>query len=429
MRFFFPIIAIALGGLLAILPQHVRAATIPTTLTYSHEHHLFTINLRDEPQWRQPQRMWYYRGKRAVPPAELLTCGKNEVPLPEGWTSEKGVGWDDDAIVTTIQEKIGRKFERDAGTVTIRRQSGAIVFDGHGLTGRSIRLSEVATLTRAALEQGIQNIILPVTITQPNITVTDPELQKAGIREVVMIGESDFLGSPVNRRFNIGVGVRRFSGHLIPQDSVFSFDQVLGPVNAATGYRKELVIQGKKTVPDYGGGLCQVSSTAYRGPWEYGLPILQRKNHSYAVSYYGPQGTDATVYPPSADMKFLNDTPGALLIQSFVEGTKVFFIYYGTHDDRSSEVFGPFVWDFQRASKDILTVQTTDIPPGQRERISERHDGMKVLWYRRLSLPGIPATIESVFSSYETRQMAYQVGVAPEDIHTATGAALSVSPN
>ena len=117
---------------------------------------------------------------------------------------------------------------------------------------------------------------------------------------------------------------------------------------------------GEHTLPEYGGGLCQVSTTAYRGVWEYGFPITGRRNHSFAVSYYAPHGTDATIYPPHTDMKFLNDSPGALLLQTYHENDRAYFIYYGTKDDRTAEVIGPYTWDFRPPPPDRTDYTTED---------------------------------------------------------------------
>lgn len=73
---------------------------------------------------------------------------------------------------------------------------------------------------------------------------------------------------------------------------------------------------------------------------------LREKNHSYAVSYYSPQGTDATIYPGVVDFKFKNDTPNHLLINSYTEGTKLHFDFYGTKDSREIEIDGPYQYDF-----------------------------------------------------------------------------------
>jgi vancomycin resistance protein YoaR len=246
--------------------------------------------------------------------------------------------------------------------------------------------------------------------TQPTVTVTDPELRAAGIKEIVTIGESEFSNSPANRRHNIATGLAKFNGHLIPKDTVFSFDETLGPVDGSTGYLKELVIKGDQTVPDYGGGLCQVSSTAYRGVWEYGFPITQRRNHSYSVNHYAPYGTDATVYPPNVDIKFKNDSPGALLMQTYAKGDLAFFVYYGTHDARESDVLGPYVWDRVPPPPD-RTEYTTDLAPGEKKKVGERVPGLKAAWYRIVKSPDGTEKMEPVFSNYQARPLYYLVGV------------------
>lgn len=412
-----------------LVPLGVFAA--PSSITFSYDHHLFTVAVLSHPEWRQQTEHWYYEGIEAMPPSRFLTCGKDTV-TEEGWTKESLVDWDEAAITATLDKEVAAKLDRPAGTVTIRRSaSGTIAFEGQGLPGRAVDLPLAASLTKTALENDVASIVLPVTIIDPVMNVEDPELKAIGIRDVVAVGESVFAKSPVNRRHNIAVGVARFNGHLIPKGSVFSFDETLGPVNERTGYQKELVIQGDTTLPDYGGGLCQVSTTAFRGPWEYGLPIVQRKNHSYAVSYYSPQGTDATVYPPNIDMKFLNDTKGALLMQTFTDDSdRAFFIYYGTRDERHAEIFGPYITDRKEAPHEEKIVYTTEIPLGEKRKAGERHDGMKAVWYRRIALAGTGSRLERLFSSYEARPLTWQIGVTPAEMEELTpGAASTEEPS
>ncbi len=418
---------LALLGAFAV-PSIASAA--PTALTYTYDHHIFTLYPASYPEWRQARTQWYYQGVAAVPPARLLTCGKEGLADAPGWTRSSVTDWDEQAIARTIQKSIAAAFDRPAGNVRIRRNgSGSVVFEGRGLPGRSVDLAVAAQLTAAALEDDVRSITLPVKKVEPALTVEDPELQAMGIREVVTVGESVYAGSPKNRRHNIANGVNKFNGHIIPQGTVFSFNEVLGPVNAATGYLKELVIQGPQTIPDFGGGLCQVSTTAYRGPWEYGMPIVQRKNHSFAVQYYSPQGTDATIYPPSVDIKFRNDTPGALLIQSFTdEKDRAYFIYYGTKDGRAGEVFGPFITDRVAAPKEEKIEYSIEVAPGERKKVGDRHDGLKAMWYRSVQRPGTGATMESFFSSYEARPLYTLIGVAAGDNRLPTETDLSDEP-
>jgi vancomycin resistance protein YoaR len=162
-----------------------------------------------------------------------------------------------------------------------------------------------------------------------------------GVTSLIGEGRSNFRGSPKNRIFNIKVATERFNGVLIKPDEEFSFVEVLGEVDGDHGYLPELVIKKDKTEPEFGGGICQVSTTAFRAALNSGLEITARRNHAYPVQYYNPQGMDATVYVPKPDLRFKNNTPGYILIQTKIEGTELIFDFYGTSDERKVNLIGP----------------------------------------------------------------------------------------
>jgi vancomycin resistance protein YoaR len=166
-------------------------------------------------------------------------------------------------------------------------------------------------------------------------------IEELGVSDLIGQGRSNFRGSPKNRIFNINVATKRFDGVLIKPGEEFSFVNILGEVDGDHGYRPELVIKKDKTEPEFGGGICQVSTTAYRAALNSGLEITARRNHAYPVQYYNPQGMDATVYVPRPDLKFLNNTPKYILIQTRIEGTELIFDFYGTNDGRTVEITGP----------------------------------------------------------------------------------------
>lgn len=176
-------------------------------------------------------------------------------------------------------------------------------------------------------------------------TITGDSINNLGINYLLGKGETSFAGSPRARVHNINIGSDKYNGILIEPGEIFSFNENLGPVTAAEGYLPELVIKRGKTIPEYGGGLCQVSTTMFRAVMYAGLQIIDRYNHSYAVSYYGTPGFDATIYPPNPDLKFKNNTQGTILIQSRVEGTKLIFEIYGKDDGRRVEIDGPHTYD------------------------------------------------------------------------------------
>lgn len=117
----------------------------------------------------------------------------------------------------------------------------------------------------AILAQGLLNpptdkkIQLKTDKTKPKIT-TDT-IDNFGITSLLSKGVSNFSGSPANRIHNIKVGAAKFNGVLLKSGDEFSFDNILGEVGPEQGYEPELVILKDKTAPEYGGGLCQVSTT------------------------------------------------------------------------------------------------------------------------------------------------------------------------
>ena len=195
-----------------------------------------------------------------------------------------------------------------------------------------------------------------------------------GIKEISGQAETSFAGSPVNRRFNIKHGAGILNGVLVPPGAVFSTLTALGEVDREHGWRSELVIKKDKTIPEFGGGLCQVSTTLFRSVLDAGLPVLERQNHSYRVRYYEPAGMDATIYSPKPDFKFLNDTGHYLLIQSRVVGDNLTFELWGTKDGRLVELSKPKIFNIVPPPAKKL-IETADLPVGKKKCVEIAHAG------------------------------------------------------
>ncbi|MCL5667042.1 MAG: VanW family protein [Patescibacteria group bacterium] len=210
--------------------------------------------------------------------------------------------------------------------------------------GQSLDAYQTALNAAQALSNGQYSVTMEVNQTFPQASLA--QTNGLGINSLIAHGESNFKGSPKNRVHNIEVGVEKMKGIIIAPGDTFSFNRYLGPVDGQHGFLPELVIKSNGTVPEFGGGLCQVSSTTFRAAMDGGLPIVERRNHAYAVSYYSPQGTDATIYPGVVDLKFTNDTPGSILIWPyFKDKNTLVFDFYGTKDSRQVTLEKPVQWD------------------------------------------------------------------------------------
>jgi vancomycin resistance protein YoaR len=270
--------------------------------------------------------------------------------------------------------------------VEIRVENDEIVFDGNPKGGFKIDEKKLILLLNEAILRNKKNVRVPAErIFAP--VIVDPNLAKRGIKKIIAVGESNFRGSSSARRQNIIAAKELFNGRIIKKGNSFSFNKLLGDISEEKGFVRELVIKGNETEKELGGGVCQVSTTVFRAAFSGGLPIISRRNHSYAVPYYKPFGLDAAIYLGSLDFRFRNNTPGDILIQSFVEKDNLFFIFYGTDDGRKTVLNGPFISDYKKAP-DAIVYETEDLPPGEISRISGAHDGFTAEWVRKIEKNG-----------------------------------------
>lgn len=211
-----------------------------------------------------------------------------------------------------------------------------------GSKGKIVDGVKTSLAIRAALAAGKTSAAVSMKEYRPGV-FSAADFKKLTFPHLLGRGESSFAGSPRNRIHNIRVAVARYNGLIIQPGEEFSFNSYLGTVDAANGYLPELVIKDNVTTPEYGGGICQVSTTAFRGAMYAGLDITARRNHSYPVAYYGTPGFDATVYQPAPDVRFVNDTGKPVHLRTSTVGTKVIFDFWGTSDGRVVKINGPFV--------------------------------------------------------------------------------------
>lgn len=309
-------------------------------------------------------------------------------------------------IAEYLQENVSPIINQEVNHVTISKdENGYVVFDGFAQEGTELNIAESTELIVEAIKNNVHYVTLKVDNTAPIVTVTDEELQKMGIQELVSVGRSDFAGSSYNRIHNVMTGASKFNGYIVPQGEVFSFTGQLGPINASTGYVKELVILGNKVLPDYGGGLCQVSSTAYRAAMVGGLEIVERHNHSYAVGYYEPYGSDATIYVGHKDFKFKNTTEGAILIQTRRGGhnnQELFFNYYGTKPKRQVQIFGPLTTNYRSPPATKVTYDNSK-PEGYSQTVSHRVTGFDAQFFRTVTENGDELYEDVFYSPYQAR--------------------------
>jgi vancomycin resistance protein YoaR len=311
-----------------------------------------------------------------------LKAGFNTFTMSENdlWDMVQAVPDSQGKLTASLDETKLRIFLQGlASTVNQELQNPVLVIKNN----RAVTFVPPQNEVRLLINESVQKIEAAATSDQREVELITSEkapsgdlasTNNLGINALVARGTSNFAGSPPNRRHNIKVGLARFDGIIVAPGETFSFDQALGPVNASAGYLPELVIKGDSTVPEFGGGLCQISTTAFRAILNGGYPVKERVNHSYRVVYYEPAGSDATIYPPNPDLKFTNDTPGAILMHTYQKGDNAYFDFYGTSMPRKVVLDGPHILKTTGYPAPVY-VETSSLAPGVIKQIDRAHQG------------------------------------------------------
>ncbi len=252
---------------------------------------------------------------------------------------------------------------------------------------------------------------IPIRVLKPKAT-TD-EVNSLGIKELVATGTSLFQGSVVNRIHNIKISSERLNGILIAPGETFSFLKAVGDISVLTGYKQAYVIENGRTVLGDGGGVCQVSTTLFRTALNAGLPITERHQHSYRVSYYeqdGLPGVDASIFMPGVDLQFKNNTQHHLLIQTNLDLStqRLTFDLYGTRDGRLVIVSKPVVTNRTPAPPDAYQ-DDPSLPKGIVKQIERSIPGARATLTRTVLNDG-KETSDTFVSNYQPWQAIYLRG-------------------
>lgn len=154
------------------------------------------------------------------------------------------------------------------------------------------------------------------------------KLQALGINEVVAEFSTPLTNEPL-RTENLVTGAAKVNGALVGPGETFSLSEMLGPITAAAGFNDAWVIVDGEHVKGTGGGLSQLSTTAFNAAYLAGFEDVEHTPHSEWFARY-PEGREATLYSGSIDMKFKNTTPYGALLQSWLEGGRLHVAVWST---------------------------------------------------------------------------------------------------
>ncbi|MFA5711566.1 VanW family protein [Mycolicibacterium sp.] len=144
-------------------------------------------------------------------------------------------------------------------------------------------------------------------------TFTFAELEALGPIEV--IGEFETSGFSGDSGRNIRRAAQQIDGIVVRPGETFSLNDATNPRTLAAGYVEAGIIQNGRPARGVGGGVSQLATTLYNASYFAGMEDIEHHEHSYYISRY-PAGREATVFGDVLDVKFRNDGPTSVQIQT-----------------------------------------------------------------------------------------------------------------
>ena len=303
---------------------------------------------------------------------------------------------------------VAEKVNQDPQDVRIAWNGGKVAVNSPGRPGVAVDTVKFGDAFVKALARADRTVDLPVVVKQPD-GAGDPS--RLGIKEKIAEASTSFAGSIPERAHNIQLGAQRTNGKVVPPGGIFSMNDTVGDVSQETGYQLGFAIIGADTVPDFGGGICQVVTTVFKAAFASGFPVVERTNHLYRIDHYVPVlGVEATIFQPGVDMKFKNDTDQYILIEAQTDAENVRVTIYGTRPNREVSIEEPIITNVVPTDRTWRRQQSPALAKGTQVITEAAEDGMDVTVYRSIKVGGKEVRRDRLVSRYRPAHNVLMVG-------------------
>ena len=371
-----------LAGLPALAPQTITLRTRPlrplvADSGIAETQQQLSVLLRAPVTLTAGERQWSWTAEEIGALVQLA-----HVPRADGQEQRIVASLDGQKLERWLED---RAAEIDAAPVEPRLRFTAnglrIIQEGHN--GARLEVAQALDLLETALWQEPHTIALPVTVLQPQAR---PEtFASLGVVELVAQGKSSFQDSAPYRVQNIQAGARQMDGVLIAPGAEFSFNQTVGAIDESNGFTEGYAIIDGRTQLEWGGGICQVSTTIFRAAFWAGVPLTERNQHSFRIRWYEvfePIGMDAAIFtgPGGYDLRFVNDTGAWLLMETVADtANEVLTVsLYGTRPEREVIQIPATVTNEIPAPTEPRYVNDPALPEGTIKQTDTARGGMDV---------------------------------------------------
>ncbi len=158
------------------------------------------------------------------------------------------------------------------------------------------------------------------------------------INGIISTYTNNYYNDDTGRINNMKLAIEHINGTLLMPGEEFSYNNTIGETSEKRGYKEAHIYVGDKIETEYGGGVCQVSTSLYRAAMRANLKSTRRYNHTMMVSYSKPS-LDATVYEGNIDYRFINTYNSPIYIEGYMDNNAITFNIYGNKESMKGKTY------------------------------------------------------------------------------------------
>lgn len=305
--------------------------------------------------------------------------------------AETSVDFDRPALSVYLQNRFRPDVNRMPVNARVQFYNGALSATSNAQDGKTLKGPEFANLLADSFIGNHERVDIPVVTTSAK--VREDNLDTLGIKERICRVDSNFTSDiGTDRGHNVTVGINLINNIIVAPGDDFSFNDAVGSIEANPEFRGGTGIVAGVIQDEFGGGICQVTTTAFRAAVMGGFPVTEWYPHTYRLTGYerdgwGP-GFDASILQPDwqpaedwADFRFTNNTENFILVSSWASDGIHIIEVWGTNPGWDVQISETSTWDAE-PNEDNAWVVDFELPAGSTFPSAYPVDGLNVSFNR-----------------------------------------------
>ncbi len=221
-----------------------------------------------------------------------------------------------DMVLNAYAEQ-GERPAKDAAYTVDNSLATPVVYSAEQ-TGIQIDRESLRTTVRETLLSGAgAEIKVPCQTIAPAVTLAVIHSKNALVAQFSTSFSGSSHSAP-NRVYNMEKAAASVNGLVLQPGETFDCNAILGDRTGENGWKLAPGIRNGRYEDEYGGGVCQISSTLFNAVMMADLNIVERYPHSWPMGYVDI-GRDATISTGGKNFRFENSSGAPLTLYMHVD--------------------------------------------------------------------------------------------------------------